>query len=61
MTKCSFVPTDGHGLRKILILGASEDALRQHFSGCSGQTSHLGGPLQKSLWQRGSGAFVVRM
>lgn len=29
MTRCSFVPTDACGLRKILTLGASEEAVRQ--------------------------------
>lgn len=29
MTRCSFMPTDACGLRKILTLGASEEAVRQ--------------------------------
>ena len=42
VTKCSFRPTDGHGLRKQLTLSASEDAWRWHLSGCSRQDLSLG-------------------
>lgn len=64
MTRCSFVPTEGCGLRKILTLGASEEAGRQTLSYHSRRTSPLGGSLGKSLWQNGlggGGCFSVRM